>query len=114
LSDDTFAELVEESKEAWFVEFYAPWCGHCKNLTPVWKKLATAYKGKVNIAKVDSTVNRTVSERFGVKGYPSLKWFPAGLKSDSLVVEHEGGRDYDALSTWIETKTALSAPAKFK
>lgn len=37
----------------WFVEYYAPWCGHCKSLAPHWGKLATALKGRINIAKVD-------------------------------------------------------------
>jgi len=66
-------------------------------LTPTWKKLATQFKGKVNIAKVDATVHSALGTRFGVKGYPTLKWFPGGVKSDSLVEDHAGGRDLDAL-----------------
>jgi len=36
LTDDNFEELVDNSNESWFVEFYAPWCGHCKSLEPEW------------------------------------------------------------------------------
>lgn len=55
VTDDNFADEVEGSKDAWFVEFYAPWCGHCKTLAPTWKKLATALKGNVRVGKVDAT-----------------------------------------------------------
>jgi len=113
LTDSNFAEELEASQEPWFVEFYAPWCGHCKTLAPVWVKLAAALKGKVRIAKVDATENGETGKRFGVQGYPSLKWFPGGTKSDSTVEEYNGGRDLDALLEYAERLAAMSAPAKF-
>jgi len=71
------------SKDSWFVEFYAPWCGHCKKLEPEWNKLASDLNGYVKVAKVDATVNTNLAQRFGVTGYPSIKFFPAGMTSDS-------------------------------
>ena len=55
LDDSNFDELVNNSKDMWLIEFYAPWCGHCKNLEPEWNKAATELKGKVKVAKVDAT-----------------------------------------------------------
>ena len=48
------------------VEFYAPWCGHCKALEPEWNTAARDLKGKVKFAKVDATENEQLARRFGV------------------------------------------------
>jgi protein disulfide-isomerase A6 len=57
LTDDNFDETVFQSKDIWFVEFYAPWCGHCKKLEPEWNEAAAALKDQVKVAKVDATEN---------------------------------------------------------
>lgn len=82
LTTDNFEHLTQASTGAttgdWFVEFYAPWCGHCKRLTPTWDKVAAELKGKVNIAKVDVTQNQKLGSRFGVRGFPTLIFFHNG------------------------------------
>ena len=66
LTDSNFDEKVLGSDDLWLVEFFAPWCGHCKNLAPEWAKAATSLKGKVKVAAVDATVHTVIANRFGV------------------------------------------------
>ena len=65
LHDDEFEKLTQATTGAttgdWIIEFYAPWCGHCKQLTPVWEHLAKRLQGKVNVAKVDCTDEKCAS-----------------------------------------------------
>lgn len=56
LTDNNFDDLVMGSKDIWLVEFYAPWCGHCKALEPEFKDAAAKLKGQVKLGKVDATV----------------------------------------------------------
>ncbi len=54
LTQSNFNKEVVNSPDIWMVEFFAPWCGHCKNLTPEWEKAAKALKGIVKIGAVDA------------------------------------------------------------
>lgn len=80
---DTFDAHVNGGRDA-IVEFYAPWCGHCKHLTPEFEKLGKAVRGdpalssRVVIAKVDADAHRSLGERFGVRGFPTIKHFKRG------------------------------------
>lgn len=62
----------------WMVEFYAPWCGHCKHLAPVYEEVATALKGEVNVAKVDAAKERSIGSRFEIKGFPTILFLSHG------------------------------------
>ena len=66
LTDANFDATVFGSKDIWFVEFYAPWCGHCKALEPEWNQAASKLKGKVKFAKVDATVETQLGSRFQI------------------------------------------------
>jgi protein disulfide-isomerase-like protein len=70
--------------KAYFVKYYAPWCGHCKRLAPTWDELGDAMSGtNVVIAKVDCTVSKSVCTGAGVQGYPTLKLVQNGkVKED--------------------------------
>lgn len=66
LTSSNFNKLVIQSNDLWMVEFYAPWCGHCKNLAPEYKKAAKALKGFVKIGAVDLTVHKDVGNPYGI------------------------------------------------
>ncbi|OZJ05272.1 hypothetical protein BZG36_01960 [Bifiguratus adelaidae] len=114
LDTSSFDKVIDGSKPA-LVEFYAPWCGHCKNLAPVYAELGDAYQyaqDQVVIAKVDADAHRDLGQRFGVQGFPTLKWFPKGVTSPDQVEAYSGGRDLESLSAFIRDKTGLRARVK--
>jgi protein disulfide-isomerase A6 len=101
-----FDEVVLSGKPA-LVEFFAPWCGHCKTLAPIYEELAQTFafaEDKVTIAKVDADENRSLGKRFGIQGFPTVKWFDG--KSDKPE-EYKGGRDLESLSAFITEKTGV-------
>ncbi|ETP54117.1 protein disulfide-isomerase domain [Phytophthora nicotianae P10297] len=82
LTNDDFEHKTQAGSGAttgdWLVEFYAPWCGHCKKLAPIYEKVADDLKGEVNVAKVDVTANAELGKRFGIRGFPTLLHFSHG------------------------------------
>jgi protein disulfide-isomerase A1 len=102
LTDDNFDEEIKNN-EFLLVEFYAPWCGHCKKLAPEFAKAAQrlgANTPAYNIAKLDATVHPKAAERFQVQGYPTLKFFRNGEAT-----EYNGGRTADDIVSWILKKS---------
>lgn len=66
LTKDNFKKLVLDSDQLWFIEFYAPWCGHCKSLAPEWEKAAKSLKGVVNVGAVDMTTDQEAGAAYGI------------------------------------------------
>ena len=108
LTDKNFKKLVLQSDDMWLVEFFAPWCGHCKNLEPHWKKAASELKGKVKLGTVDATVYQELAQEYGVRGYPTIKYFPAGLKGSAE--EYDGGRTSDDIVAWAMDRHVEAIP----
>ncbi|XP_026320166.1 protein disulfide-isomerase A6 homolog [Hyposmocoma kahamanoa] len=110
LTDSNFKELVLDSEDMWLVEFYAPWCGHCKNLEPHWAKAATELKGKMKLGALDATVHTSMASRYQVQGYPTIKFFPAGKKSSGSVEDYNGGRTSTDIVNWALDKLTENVP----
>jgi protein disulfide-isomerase A6 len=75
LTKDNFKKLVLEGDELWFIEFYAPWCGHCKSLAPHWEKAAGVLQGVIKVGAVDMTTDEDAGKAYGIKGFPTIKFF---------------------------------------
>ena len=112
LTPSNFDATVLNSGKPSLVEFFAPWCGHCKALHPVYEELGQSFASasdRVVIAKVNADEHKELGKRFGVQGFPTLKWFDG--KSDKPV-DYQGGRDLDSLSNWVVEKTGIKPKTK--
>lgn len=100
-------DAIVNSKKDVFVKYYAPWCGHCKKLGPVFEELSEKYAGKdVIIAELDNTLNDV--EGVEIQGYPTLVLFPA---DGSDPVYYEGERTLEAMADFIKENGSLKIDA---
>jgi len=101
LTNDNFNEVVMGEGTDVMVEFYAPWCGHCMQLKPVYKKVAAAFDkvDSVVVAAMDATAHE-VPEGFDVQGYPTVLFLANGAKDKP--VSYDDARDFQSMVNFIK------------
>lgn len=101
LYDRNFEKTVLESEEPWLVQFYAPWCPHCQKLGPIYAQLAKNFKHQLKFGSVDATSQNKLKERYGIKFFPTLKYFPASIEAKDAPKEFKGNYDKESITEWI-------------
>jgi protein disulfide-isomerase A6 len=106
LTPDNFDTIVKDKTKDVLVEFYAPWCGHCKRLEPDYEKVAKSFEGEdsVVVAKVDADAHKSLGQEFGVSGYPTIKFFPKDNKAGE---DYNGGRTPEDFVKFLNDRSGV-------
>ncbi len=97
VSDTTFESEVLQSTQPVVVDFWAEWCGPCRQIAPALEELAQELEGKVKIVKVNVDENPGISAKYGIRGIPTLLMFKGG----QVAAQKVGAQPKNHLKAWI-------------
>ena len=102
ITDASFEADVLQPGSTVLVDFWAEWCGPCKMIAPILDEVATAYQGKLSIAKMNVDENRALPAKFGIRGIPTLMLF----KNGELAATKVGALSKAQLTAFIDQQLA--------
>jgi len=85
VTDETFAEEVEQIEGVAMVDFWAPWCAPCHMVAPIVEDLAQQYEGQVKVAKLDVDTSQRTAFRFNIRSIPSILFFKDGAHVETVI-----------------------------
>ncbi len=100
VNETAFEAEVLKAEKPVMADFWAPWCGPCRMVSPVVEELATEYDGKLKVVKINTDENSALASRLGIRGIPSLLFFKEGKEADRVmgyVAKTELKKHVDAL-----------------
>ena len=104
--DGTFTEVVEKAPPPVLVDFWAPWCGPCRMVSPALEQLATQMAGQLKLVKINVDESPRLQQRFGIQAIPTLMVMRGG----QVIARQAGAAPADALRAWLEQALAAHAP----
>jgi thioredoxin 1 len=99
VTDDTFEAEVLQSSVAVLVDYWAEWCGPCKNIAPILDEVAQEYAGRLKVAKLNIDENQATPPKFGIRGIPTLMIF----KNGNVEATKEGAESKSQLTAFIDS-----------
>ena len=97
-NDDNFEKDIAESKVSVLVDFWAEWCGPCKQIGPILEEIAIEHESKIKVLKINIDENSQIPQKYGVRGIPTLLLFKKGKLIDTKV----GSLPKSSLETWLQ------------